>query len=456
MSADRGRSQEQRFIHTRREDEAGEWYALDNAASIMPAVANEITTSLFRFEAELDASIDPEAMKDALDLTVRRMSYFNVTLRRGLFWYYFEPCRTLPPIYQDSPSPCQEWDINRRGTRMFRVRCEQNRVAAEFSHAMTDGTGGLSFFRTLLAHYFLLKGIDPGAQLGGEGEWSDILVSGSAAQEEFEDAYQRYFSKGLPFPETGLNAFHFHSKVLPRGQYRVISGTLSTAQVLAEAKRRNATLTELLVAVYLDALQHIWHETKPHPGTPLVAVEVPINLRALFPSRTFRNFSLFVLISEDMRLGMRSFEDLVRRAHYQMKLECDRMSIAKHLSRNAGSARSLGVRLVPLWGKDFFARILFAKFGESMLSGFISNLGPMTMPPGFAPHIRTFGFIPAPSLTTMTNASVVSWGDKLFINFGSLAQSRDIERLFFRRLRSLGLHVSVSCRLEEETHAILP
>lgn len=432
------------------------WYALDNAAIIMPAVANKITTSLFRFEAELDEPIDVEAMEDALELTVRRMPYFNVSLRRGLFWYYFEPCGTLPPVYPDSPSPCQQWDINRRGTRMFRVRCVRNRVAAEFSHAMTDGTGGLAFFKTMIANYFSLKGIEPGARLG-EGEWSDILLStsGRAAPEEFEDAYQRYFPKGLPFPERGPRAFHLRSKALSKGQYRVISGVLSTSEVLAEAKRRNASITELLVAVYLDALQHMWHATKPLPRDPFIAVEVPINLRSLFPSHTFRNFSLFVLVGEDMRLGVRSFEELVLRTHYQMKLEYDRMSVAKHLSRNAGSARSLAVRLVPLWGKDIFARILFARFGESMLSGFISNLGSIAMPPGFAPHIRTFGFIPAPSLTTKTNASVLSWGDKLVINFGSLAQSRDLERLFFRRLRSLGLHVSVSCRLEEEHHAVL-
>jgi hypothetical protein len=458
MRQDHREAHEQRFVHTRREDEAGEWYALDNAASIMPAVANGIMTSLFRFEAELDGPIDLEAIKGALDLTVQRMPYFNVTLRRGFFWYYFEPCNTLPPIYSDSPSPCQNWNINRRGTPMFRVRCEQNRIAAEFSHAMTDGTGGLSFFRTLLANYFLLKGVDPEARLK-EGEWSGILASESTVQEEFEDAYQRYFPEGLPFPERGLKAFHLHSKALPRGQYRVICGTLSTAEVLAEAKRRNVSLTELMVAVYLDALQQIWHETKPHPRAPLVAVEVPINLRVLFPSRTFRNFSLFILISEDMRLGMRGFEELVRRTHHQMKLEYDRMSIEKHLSRNAGSARRLVVRIVPLWIKDVFARIFFARFGESMLSGFISNLGPVKMPPGFVPHIHTFGFIPAPSLTTMTNASMVSWGDKLVIDFGSLAQSRDLERLFFRRLRNLGLHVSVSCRLDhakEGTHVILP
>jgi len=148
-----------------------------------------------------------------------------------------------------------------------------------------------------------------------------------------------------------------------------------------------------------------------------------------------------------------------------MKLEYDRMSIAKHLSRNAGSARSLAVRIVPLGIKDIFARILFAKFGETMLSGFISNLGSVKMPPGFAPHIRSFGFIPAPSLTTMTNASMLSWGDELRISFGSLARPRALERYFFERLRSLDLRASVRCRLdrvpgacpsEEEHNAVLP
>jgi NRPS condensation-like uncharacterized protein len=482
------RSREQQFIHTLREDEQGEWYALDNAAIIMPAVANEITTSLFRFEAELDAPIDVDVMGRALELTVRRMPYFNVRLRRGFFWYYFEPCHTLPHLYPDSPSPSQLWDINKRGTRLFRIRCEANRVGGEFSHALTDGTGGMAFLKTLLANYFLLKGILPGAELG-DGEFRDILTSQSfiekmqklghgnsekgsppetepltISSDEFEDAYQRHFPKGLPFPDTSPNAFHMKFKRLPKGQYRVISGELNLVEVLSEARRRGVSLTELMTAVYLDALQQIWHETVPRPKENYIAVEVPLNLRTMFPSRTFRNFSLFVLIMEDMRLGMRSFEELVMRTHYQMKLEYDRMSIAKHLSRNAGSARNLIVRAVPLFLKDVFARIFFAKFGESMLSGFISNLGQVKMPPGFAPHIQRFGFIPAPSLTTLTNASMLSWNDTLIIDFGSLTESRELERLFFRRLRSLGLQVRVSCRLDqteakaqskEESNAIL-
>ena len=453
MRRTRGTANEQRFIHTRRVDEVGEWYALDNAAIIMPAVANTVTTSLFRFEAELDAPIDLDAMRRALEATSERMPYFNVTLRRGLFWYYFEPCKSPPPLHPDSPSPSQNWDINRRGTRLFRIRCEENRVAGEFSHAMTDGTGGLTFFKTLLANYFLAKGIEPGVELGA-GEWSDILARDAslpraAAPDEFEDAYQRHFPRGLPFPDTAPNAFHMKCPVLAKGCYRVIDGTLSASAALDVAKRYGVSLTELMVAVYLDSLQRLWHESVPRPREPFIAVEVPINLRALFPSRTYRNFSLFVLVGEDMRLGTRGFEELVARTHYQMKLEYDRMSIAKHLSRNAGSARSLAVRVVPLGIKDIFARILFAKFGETMLSGFISNLGSVKMPPGFAPHIRSFGFIPAPSLTTMTNASMLSWGDELRISFGSLARPRRLERYFFERLRSVGLRASVRCRLDQ-------
>ncbi|MCX8013869.1 MAG: hypothetical protein N3A02_06225 [Rectinema sp.] len=484
MKEEARKRRELKFIHTGRRDEAGTWYALDNAGIIMPAMANEYSTGMFRFEAELEEPIELESMQNALALTVRRMPYFNVRLRRGFFWYYFEPCEDVPPLYTDSPSPCQGWNINSPGTRMFRVRCHGRRVAGEFNHALTDGTGGMTFLRTLLANYFLIQGIKPGASSDAP-EWKDILTSPEWIEanipllgkpprevkpgpnenpeeefpaEEFEDAYQRYFPKGLPVPDLNPKAFHIRSNPLPKGQYRLIRGELSAAEALAEAKRRFVTLTELMTAVYLDALQQLWHQTVPRPREHFVTVEVPINLRSMFPSRTYRNFSLFVLIGEDMRLGMRTFDDLVRRTHYQMKLEYDRMSIARHLARNAGSARLMAVRMVPLFLKDFFARAFFSHFGEAMLSGFISNLGPIIMPPGFAPHIRRFGFIPAPSPVLSTNASVLTWADRLIVDFGSLVESRDLERLFFWRLRSLGLRVRVTCRLdhtEEESDGVL-
>ena len=75
-----------------------------------------------------------------------------------------------------------------------------------------------------------------------------------------------------------------------------------------------------------------------------------------------------------------------------MRLENDPRSIARQIARNAGGTRNLFVRMVPLFAKDVAARILFAKLGETMLSGFISNLGTLRLPPGITAHIEGVAF----------------------------------------------------------------
>lgn len=442
--------QNRRFIHTKYVDEAGAWYSLDNAGVIMPAVTDEISTGMFRIEITLSDALDPETMKKALGETANRFPYFNVTLKRGFFWYYLNQSKTSPPLFEDDGSPCQRWNVNRPGTRMFRIRISKNRVAGEFSHALTDGSGGMSFMKTLIVRYFGLKGIDPEAELGA-GDYSDILpLDAQPLKEEYEDGYQKYFPGKLPNPEPNPRAWHMRWPRLPEGGYRIMQGSLDLDEAIKEAKKRGVSLTELLGAVYLDVLQTLWFSEPHKPKEHFISVEIPVNLRQFFPTRTNRNFSLFILLRENLHLGKRDFEELTKRAHYQMRLENDPRSIARQIARNAGGTRNLFVRMVPLVLKDVAARILFAKLGETMLSGFISNIGAVKMPPGICPHIESFGFVPAPSKTTLTNAAVISWKDKLILSFGSLAQSRELEKLFFRKLRSLGLAASVRCRDDEE------
>lgn len=440
----------QQFIHTKQVDESGAWYSLDNAGVIMPAVTDKISTGLFRIEFTLSENVDEALLNHAIAETSNRFPYFNVTLKRGFFWYYLDQCQTSPQFCSDDGNPCQKFDINRPGTRLFRIRASGRRIAGEFSHALTDGSGAMSFMKTLLTRYFSLKGIEAGVTLG-EGDYADILsIEDQPDKEEYEDGYQKHFHGKLPNPEPNPRAWHMHKPLLPAGQYRIITARLELAEVLKEAKKRNVTVTELLGAVYLDALQSLWFSEPRRPHEHFISLEIPVNLRQFFKTKTNRNFSLFILLSENMQLGARGFDELVKRAHYQMRLENDPRSIARQIARNAGGTRNLFVRMVPLFAKDVAARILFAKLGETMLSGFISNLGTLRLPPGITAHIEGVAFVPAPSMTTLTNASVLSWKDDLIVTFGSLARSRELERLFFRRLRSLGLAVSVRCRDDEE------
>lgn len=439
-----------RFIHTKHVDESGAWYVLDNAGIIMPPVTDARATGLFRFELYLSEDPDRAILQKALAKTANRFPYFNVHLKRGFFWYYFEQCRNAPLLEDDSTSPSQGYNINKKGLRMFRIRVQGKRISAEFSHALTDGAGAMTFMKTLLAVYCRDKGYAPDVFATNLETFGIMNPEMPPSTEEYEDAYQRYFPGKLPPPEPNPKAWHLREPLLPKGEYRIIEGIASTKQVLDEAKKRGVTMNELLGAVYLDALQEIWFSLPRQPREHFISLEIPVNLRKFFPSRTHRNFSLFILLSENLLLGKRDFEELVQRAHYQMKLENDPRSIARQITRNAGSARNLAVRLVPLFMKDFFARILFAKFGETMLSGFISNLGSISLPDALADHVERFVFIPAPSPTTQTNASVIGYDDQLVICFGSLSSSRELEKNFFRRLRSLGIRVAVRCRNDHE------
>ena len=331
--------QNRRFASTKYVDESGAWYSLDNAGIIMPAVTDNRNTGLFRFELTLKAEPDKEVLSRALAQTAARFPYFNVSLRRGFFWYYLDQCASSPPLYSDEDQPCQEWNINRPGTRMFRVRLTGRRLVGEFSHALTDGSGGISFMKSLLVRYFALMGVEPGVELG-QGEWSDIVDPDSQVDpEEFEDGYQKFFPGTLPLPEPNPRAWHMKGPMLAPGRYRIITGTLGLSSVLAEAKRRGITITEFLGAIYLDALQDLWFNLPRKPKDHFISLEIPVNLRQFFATNTKKNFSLFILIQENLHLGRRDFAELVKRTHYHMRLEYDLKSIARQISRNAGGTR---------------------------------------------------------------------------------------------------------------------
>lgn len=433
-------------------DESGTWYALDNAGTIMPAVSNSTVTSLFRISATLDEVVNLSALQSALDRTAARFPYFTVELRRGAFWYYFEPHRGGVTVEADGESPSQDYDIKRKGACLYRVRAQGRRVACEFSHALTDGTGGLRFLKNLLSEYFRLRAESVGYAAAAAPANTDPDIYDPDAppdHEEYEDAYQRYFPGDYPRPGKLPRAFHIASEQLPRHEYRITSGVIPLAPALELSRSLGVSLTELLAAAFLDALQSLWLSYPAHSRKrSLLAVEIPVNMRKFHPTKTNRNFSLFVLATKDMRLGPREFTEMAHRAHYQLRMENDARMIGRQIARNVAGTRNLFVRLVPLWIKDFFAKMLFSSLGDDLLSGFVSNLGSVSLPPGVAEHVERMDFLPAPSAFNKTSASVLSWRGVLYINFGSLAVSRDLERFFFTRLRRLGMPVRVECNLE--------
>jgi hypothetical protein len=452
MEADRMESGDGKG-RTRFRDEGGTWYRLDNAGCIMPSVSDSVATNLFRLSATLDEDLDIGLLDEALQSVARRFPYFTVELRRGLFWHYLVPHERALRVEPDSIYPMQGYDANTRGRCLFRVRASGRCVACEFHHTIADGTGGMRFLKNLLAEYWRRRWPEeasanaPGDSAGGSADDDLYCLADHPSAQEYEDAYRRYYEDEYPPPGDLRRAFRPRSAPLPKYVYRVTCGILPLGPALAVAKDHGASLTELLAAAYIDALQELWLACPPRSRRrSQLALSIPVNMRKLYPSATNRNFSLFTFLTQDMRLGRRKFEEIVKRAHHQLRFGTDTRTMGQQLSRNVSAANIFIFRLFPLPLKILAFRILYSAFGEDLYSGAISNLGAVSLPAQIAAHVERFDFVPSPT-RGKTNVGALSWKGSLYITFGSLGVSREIERLFFTRLRKLGLRVRIECNL---------
>lgn len=430
---------------TERRSDGSLWYVLDNAAAFMPALTDRTETLVFRISATLTERIQLPALQKAVVNMAPRFPYYQVELRHGFFWYYLEPLTgRIPQPSADSKYPCLNMRVRHRGRFLYRVRAYHSRIAAEFCHVLCDGYGARIYLNAVLAEYFRLLGHDL-SEVQGVFKPDEI-----PAPEESEDAFKRYSKQDIPSPGMAKKAFHLPSRPLLPGQYRVITGEMPLSQLLSLAKAQGATLTEFLVAIYLAAIQDIYHEL-PDPVKrrqhPLLSVEVPVNLRRLFPSITMRNFSLYVLPALDTRLGFYEFPEIVKRVHHYMQGEINVKNISMQITRNVGGGQSMIIRMLPLFLKGIAARLVYKHMGEDTFSGLFSNLGSVELPEPMASRIERFDFIPAPSRQCKTTANAVSWKDRLYICFGSLAVSTELEKHFFTRIVGLGVPVTIESNM---------
>lgn len=126
------------------------WFTLDNAAKIYPAVINTNFTAVFRITAVLNHPVQIKQLQNSVLLAEKRFPYLRVKLREGFFWYYLEQHSRHFRVEVDEEPFCRKFSKN---DLLIRIRAKSNRISAEFSHILTDGTAGLEFLKTILILY---------------------------------------------------------------------------------------------------------------------------------------------------------------------------------------------------------------------------------------------------------------------------------------------------------------
>ncbi|MCU4163849.1 hypothetical protein [Carboxylicivirga caseinilyticus] len=417
------------------------WTPLDNAAKIFPAIRSKENTTVIRLSANLKERVTISSLFKAVKRAEKRFPYFKVSLHGGFFWYYLEQVNNPIRILHDNGVTCKAFKRNQESNLLVRILVHKNKISAEFSHILTDGYGLLTFLKTILIYYFQDKGLLDTNQI-------DSFYTMKADKEEYEDAYNRYFKENIPHVVKQPKAFHlpFHLKKKPR--FHLLFAILSIQQIKQKAKEKGVSITDYLVAVYLLTLQDIYHEYKQNgifSSNKIARVQVPVNIRNIYPTKTMRNFSLFVMPEIDLRLGKYTFDEILKVVYHKMQLETDEKLISKIISRNVGSERNLIVRGIPIWLKSIILYYKYHSQGTNMYSGVLTNLGKIELPDPIRHKVDYFTISPPPPNKRLKiNCGVIGYEDKITLSFGNITNSNEFERRYLHFLSQQGINIRIT------------
>lgn len=409
------------------------WVKLDNAAKIYPAAQRQNWSNVYRLSATLTEPVDTTALQSALDVTVPRFPSIAARLRKGLFWYYLQQLESAPPIQEEYSYPLTRMSRKEIRRCAFRVIVYQNRIAVELFHSLTDGTGALVFLKTLLAEYLFQK---YRVTATGEG-----ILDRTAQPDprELEDSFPKHAGR-LTASRKEKDAWALPGTPEEDGFQHVTCFELPVKAALAKAHEYEVSLTAFLCAVMLQAIQTLQAEKVPvRRKRKPIKVQIPVNLRRLFPSSTLRNFALYTSPEILPKLGAYSFSELCRIVHHQMGLEITPKQMSMKIAANVGSEELMAVRIMPLFIKNLVMRAVFDAVGECKSCLSLSNLGQVTLPPEMAAYVTRMDFILGVQASGPGNCGALSYGDTLYMNFIRNIKEPDLERHFHMALQELGL-----------------
>lgn len=414
------------------------WMRLDNAANIYPASSSRRWHALFRLSATLSEPVDPDILMQAQQRMVRRFPSFYVRLGRGMFWHYLEEADCCAAVEQDGESPCMPFKRREDGGLRLRIRYYGNRIAVEFYHVLTDGTGGLCFLKTLVAEYLTIR---YGVEIPRGGDILDCDELPRPA--ELEDSFLSQ-AGDVSVDRSEADAYHLSGDLEPDGFIHLTTACIPAAAVIERAKGFGVSLTTYLTAVMIDAICELQEaDGVARKRRKPIKVSVPVNLRRFFPSVTLRNFASYVNPGIDPRMGDHSLEEIVKAVHHHMGAEATEKRLKAKFTANVSSVRNAALRVTPLFVKNAAMKIVFLIVGDRKTSTLLSNLGAVKLPKEMEAYVARMEFIIGPLSRNPVACSSLTYGDTLYLNMTSTLREPAFERAFLTRLIRQGIPVRV-------------
>lgn len=410
------------------------WYKLDNTAHLFPVIAGENMTNVYRISVELQEDIMPEPLQEALDIVLPKFDVFNVRLRRGVFWFYFEENgKKAPKVHEENTFPCRFIRQNRNRSYMFRVTYYKKRINLEVFHILTDGMGGINFLRELTYQYLRIVH----EELRDDG--IDRLSKDTSLNRE--DSFMQNYKQSKKSGFARQKAYLIKQEKLSPGELGLMHGKMSIDKLKTAARSYGASINEYLVAVfawsiYVECL-HTMPSNKP------IRIAVPVNLRPYFDSVTTRNF--FVVVSAEFwpkEQKRYSFEEVLTDIVGNLRSQIQKEHLEDLFSYSVSNQKNKFLRVFPLFLKNIAIKVVYTQSALANTTT-VTNIGNIQVEEAYRDYIESFHAFISASKGQFIKGTICSYKNTLTFTISSLFAETHIQQGIFRKLAEDGVDVTI-------------
>ena len=409
------------------------WDRLDNTAHLFPVIAGENMSNVYRISVTLTELVQPDILQQALNIVLPKMDGFNLRLRMGVFWYYFEENgKSAPKVREESNFPCRYIQQNQNHSYMFRVTYYKYRINLEVFHVLTDGMGGINFLKELTYQYLRLAHPELKEKVG------DSLNSGTSLNRE--DSFLKNYKKSSAKGYQTKKAYLLKGEHLGPGEFGVMHGYMQIPQLKEVCHRYGCSINEYLVSVYIWS---VYTECmKGMPSASPIRVAVPVNLRPYFNSITTKNF--FVMVSAEFHptKEVYTFAEVLAIVRDNLRSQINREHLEKLFSYNVSNEKLLAARAVPLFLKNIAMKLVYTKSALANTTT-ITNIGNIGVDEEYRPYVEMFHAFLAMSKGQHLKGTICSYGSMLVFSFSFDLKDVSVQRGFFRKIAADGIEVEL-------------
>lgn len=410
------------------------WDKLDNTAHLFPVIAGEQMSNVYRISVTLKEEIQQEILQEALNIVLPKFDLFNVRLRRGIFWYYFEEnVKKAPKVIKEETYPCRYIVQNKNRSYLFRVTYYNRRINLEVFHVLTDGMGAINFLKELTYQYLRLAHPELNRQVGGDSLSSETSLN---REDSFLKNYKQSHKKGYKTER----AYLLKGEKYKSPEFGVIHGYLNLPQLKAVCKEKGVSINVYLVAVFVwSVYQEYLHGM---PNKKPIRVAVPVNLRPFFNSVTTKNF--FTMVSAEFlaEKNIYTFEEVLEIIKESLKQQINKEHLEELFSYNVSNEKMLIARAVPLVFKNIAMRSVYTSAALANTTT-ITNIGNIMLQEEYEPYVEQFHAFLAMSKGQNLKGTICSYKDTLVFTFSFVLKDTSVQKAFFRKIASDGIEVAI-------------